>query len=102
MQGAFQQERGAADIPYLLRLLFEQAGRPSRGDQLLATADWAKMYDRILGFQRLFWCPKWTPASSRDFMVMGLGPATVVSSLVSSTTIQPAFPGRVTEHPGFL
>jgi hypothetical protein len=46
LQGAFQEERGAADIPYLLRLLFEQAGRPLRGDQLVAAADWAKMYDR--------------------------------------------------------
>src|SRR5271157_1168528 len=24
----------------------------------------------ILGFQRLVWCPKWTPASSNSFMVM--------------------------------
>src|SRR5947209_8962626 len=24
----------------------------------------------ILGFQRLVWCPKWTPASSSSFMVM--------------------------------
>src|SRR5580765_49053 len=28
-----------------------------------------KMYGFILGFQRLVWCPKWTPASSRFFMV---------------------------------
>src|SRR5947207_8366625 len=29
-----------------------------------------KMYSFILGFQRLVWCPKWTPASSSSFMVM--------------------------------
>src|SRR6266571_8823179 len=29
-----------------------------------------KMYSFILGFQRLVWCPKWTPASSNSFMVM--------------------------------
>src|SRR5262249_21117883 len=28
------------------------------------------MYSFILGFQRLVWCPKWTPASSNSFMVM--------------------------------
>src|SRR5262249_23228312 len=28
-----------------------------------------KMYFCILGFQRLVWCPKWTPASSSSFMV---------------------------------
>src|SRR5262245_28384209 len=28
-----------------------------------------KMYGFILGFQRLVWCPKWTPASSRFFIV---------------------------------
>ena len=28
-----------------------------------------KMYGRILGFQRLVWCPKWTPASSSCFRV---------------------------------
>jgi hypothetical protein len=28
------------------------------------------MYSFILGFQRLVWCPKWTPASSSSFMVM--------------------------------
>src|SRR6185312_11228431 len=27
------------------------------------------MYRRILGFQRLVWCPKWTPASSSWRMV---------------------------------
>src|SRR5579863_2701367 len=29
-----------------------------------------KMYSFIFGFQRLVWCPKWTPASSNSFMVM--------------------------------
>src|SRR5260370_3197459 len=29
-----------------------------------------KMYSFILGFQRLVWCPKWTPASSNSFMVI--------------------------------
>src|SRR5438105_5472700 len=29
-----------------------------------------KMYSFIFGFQRLVWCPKWTPASSSSFMVM--------------------------------
>src|SRR5262245_26716429 len=28
-----------------------------------------KMYGFIFGFQRLVWCPKWTPASSRFFIV---------------------------------
>src|SRR5580700_9542434 len=28
------------------------------------------MYSFILGFQRLVWCPKWTPASSNSFMVI--------------------------------
>src|SRR5512132_670430 len=28
-----------------------------------------KMYGFILGFHRLVWWPKWTPASSRFFMV---------------------------------
>src|SRR5882672_5643899 len=28
-----------------------------------------KMYFCIFGFQRLVWCPKWTPASSSSFMV---------------------------------
>src|SRR5262245_57725524 len=28
-----------------------------------------KMYGFIFGFQRLVWCPKWTPASSRFFML---------------------------------
>src|SRR5207249_2662903 len=28
------------------------------------------MYSFIRGFQRLVWCPKWTPASSNSFMVM--------------------------------
>src|SRR5919204_4452379 len=28
-----------------------------------------KMYGRIFGFQRLVWCPKWTPASSSCFRV---------------------------------
>src|SRR5205823_2379463 len=28
-----------------------------------------KMYGRILGFQRLVWCPKWTPASRSCFKV---------------------------------
>src|SRR5437867_4283258 len=28
-----------------------------------------KMYFCILGFQRLVWCPKWTPASSSSFIV---------------------------------
>src|ERR1700734_1062189 len=28
------------------------------------------MYSFILGFQRLVWCPKWTPASSSSFMVI--------------------------------
>ena len=28
-----------------------------------------KMYGFIFGFQRLVWCPKWTPASSSFFMV---------------------------------
>ena len=32
-----------------------------------------KMYCRIRGFHRLFWCPKWTPASRRDFIVSGGG-----------------------------
>src|SRR3954467_3949842 len=27
-----------------------------------------KMYGFIFGFQRLVWCPKWTPASRSDFM----------------------------------
>src|SRR5438445_8922033 len=27
------------------------------------------MYGFIFGFQRLVWCPKWTPASSRFFIV---------------------------------
>src|SRR5262245_31941645 len=29
-----------------------------------------KMNRFIFGFQRRVWCPKWTPASSRSFMVM--------------------------------
>ena len=29
-----------------------------------------KMYSFILGFQRLVWWPKWTPASSSSFIVM--------------------------------
>src|SRR5947209_2347575 len=29
-----------------------------------------KMYSFILGFQRLVWCPKWTPASSSSFIVI--------------------------------
>src|SRR3982751_1492753 len=29
-----------------------------------------KMYGFIFGFQRLVWCPKWTPASSSWRMVM--------------------------------
>ena len=28
-----------------------------------------KMYCFIFGFQRLVWCPKWTPASSRSLSV---------------------------------
>src|SRR5437588_12082860 len=28
------------------------------------------MYSFILGFQRLVWCPKWTPASSSSFIVI--------------------------------
>src|SRR5574337_1576044 len=28
-----------------------------------------KMYSFILGFQRLVWCPKWTPASSNSLIV---------------------------------
>jgi hypothetical protein len=31
-----------------------------------------KMKRRILGFQRRVWCPKWTPASSRDFIETGV------------------------------
>src|SRR5438105_6820834 len=38
-----------------------------------------KMYGRILGFQRLVWCPKWTPASSSCFRVTW---ATFVTSLL--------------------
>src|SRR3954467_2511656 len=29
-----------------------------------------KMYSFIFGFQRLVWCPKWTPASSRSFIAI--------------------------------
>ena len=28
-----------------------------------------KMNSFIFGFQRLVWCPKWTPASSSSFML---------------------------------
>jgi hypothetical protein len=28
------------------------------------------MYFFIFGFQRLVWCPKWTPASNSSFMPM--------------------------------
>jgi hypothetical protein len=30
---------------------------------------WPKMNSRIFGFQRLVWCPKWTPASRSSFIV---------------------------------
>src|ERR1700716_3808061 len=29
-----------------------------------------KIYSFIFGFQRLVWCPKWTPASSNSFIDM--------------------------------
>src|SRR5687768_12915589 len=29
------------------------------------------MYGRIFGFQRLVWCPKWTPASIKERRLMG-------------------------------
>src|SRR5450756_2195976 len=40
-----------------------------------------KMYGFIFGFQRRVWCPKWTPASCRAFIVttaMTLPPVPVV------------------------
>ena len=44
---ASQEERGAADIPYLLRLLLEQAGRPLRGEQLVAAAERSRDGDEL-------------------------------------------------------
>src|SRR4030095_6845971 len=41
-----------------------------------------KMYGFILGFQRLVWCPKWTPASSSCFMEISL---IILFSLVLSS-----------------
>jgi hypothetical protein len=31
-----------------------------------------KMNGFIFGFQRLVWCPKWTPASNKSFMAIAL------------------------------
>src|SRR5437867_12161807 len=55
------------------------------------------MYSFIFGFQRLVWCPKWTPASSSSFMVTA--GATLASTLVAKKRLLDcASPGR---RPGF-
>src|SRR5690349_15721200 len=55
------------------------------------------MYSFILGFQRLVWCPKWTPASSNSFMVMVANqpPYWIASRLEAAITVPvPPLPQR--------
>ena len=43
-QFTFQESRGGADIPTLVRLLLEQVGRGGRSEHIIAAIDYAKMW----------------------------------------------------------
>ena len=45
-QFAFEAERGGADVACLVRLSLEQAGRADRDPQLIAVAEFARMYEK--------------------------------------------------------
>src|SRR5262245_42065746 len=62
------------------------------------------MYERIFGFQRFVWCPKWTPASSRSFIETGGSPGArtalaMASVVVLICPISSASPSRARPEP---
>ena len=46
-----------------------------------------KMYGFIFGFQRLVWCPKWTPASRSCFIEMAVPVEATAAAIVSAPVV---------------